>query len=636
MRGFAPGWFLSLLGALLSVAALDAGEGWAAPAIRLEQVAAASAPVAMAHAGDGRMFICEKAGVIRVLKDGVLLPTPFLDIRSLVTSTDSEQGLLGLAFHPNYAANGYFYVNYINTPGNAPNNPADTAIARYRVSANPDVADPASGVVLMVIGQPFTNHNGGQLKFGPDGYLYIGMGDGGSGGDPSCYAQREDTLLGKMLRLDVNQNVNQPPYYGVPASNPFVAQGHPMDKVWAKGLRNPWRFSFDRATGDLYIADVGQNQWEEVSRQPASSTGGENYGWKIMEGNACFGASGCPAPVVSCNSPALTMPIHVYGHSSGNCSITGGYVYRGAAITDLPGRYVFGDYCSGRIWELNPATNAVTELHDGPFGLTTFGEAADGELYVAYGNTIYKLINDGPRATPTTPPSATPTPTPSPTVTPTVVQRCACPWAGVPGDSDNDGLIDAVEFDPMQTQPLTGGNRYLWDSDGDGLSDGAEDSNLNGQRDAGETDPRQRDSDGDQMWDSVERLLLGTNPLQAGATLTDADNDGLPMLLDPNDTTNDTDGDRFADGYEAVHCGLAAVTGASQVPALGDVNCDGFVSNADALITQSLFLGIAPRGLFSGETNLDANRDGFGTSVDSLIIQSWFLRLTPVLPVPVK
>ena len=367
------------------------------PDVQLTQVAGPLSPItAITHAGDGRIFVTEQRGRIRIVDNGVVLATPFLEISPVVCC--GEQGLFSTAFHPNYAQNGFFYVDYTDPQG-------DTAIVRYSVSSDPNVADPNSAVRLLTIDQPFDNHNGGQLQFGPDGMLYIGMGDGGSANDPNCFAQRREPqagrqeLLGKMLRLDVNQSVDAPPYYGIPAGNPFVDTGGP-DEAWAMGLRNPWRFSFDRLTGDLLIGDVGQGAIEEIDFQPQASAGGENYGWKMMEGTHCTGNDGnCPPDTPPCNSPLLTLPILEYSHDAGRCSVTGGYVYRGGRIPALYGQYVFGDYCSG---EIRAATRTGDAWSDALLpisigGLTTFGEDIDGELYV--GGTDGILYRIDPVAT---------------------------------------------------------------------------------------------------------------------------------------------------------------------------------------------------------------------------------------------
>ncbi len=384
--------FRGLLLMLVS-GAIFAVEPGAVPDIELRTVVSAglSGITSITNAGDDRLFVTEAAGRIRIIQNDTLVTDPFLEIEGLVGSSESEYGLFSVAFHPDYASNGFFFVNYTDNSG-------DTVIARYEVSAgDPDLADSGSAEILLNISQPDTNHNGGQLQFGPDGFLYIGMGDGGGSGDPSCNAQDPDTLLGKMLRIDVDQNVNAEPFYGIPEGNPFGGTGEPADEVWATGLRNPWRFSFDRVTGDLYIADVGQGSREEVNFQPADSEGGENYGWKVMEGSLCFSTSNCDVGTPSCNDPALTLPVLEYAHNvdgANNCSITGGYVYRGHRIAGLVGRYLYGDLCSGRLWAgwrfgeswqsalLNPTIG----------GLRTFGEDMGGNLYAASSGTVFELI----------------------------------------------------------------------------------------------------------------------------------------------------------------------------------------------------------------------------------------------------
>jgi glucose/arabinose dehydrogenase len=334
-------------------------------------VGALKEPVGIANAGDGsgRLFILEKAGRIRIVQDGKLAPVPFLDITNQVRSSGSEQGLLGLAFHPDYARNGLFFVNYINRQGN-------TVIARFKVGADPAQADPASEAVVLTIDQPAANHNGGDLVFGPDGYLYIGTGDGGREGDPFGNGQNGQTLLGKILRLDVDGG--QP--YAVPRDNPFLSDPGVRPEIWAIGLRNPWRHSFDRLTGDLYIADVGQDTYEEIDFQPAGDRGGENYGWSIMEGMHCYPESR------SCDQKGLTLPVFEYDHSQG-CSITGGYVYRGQEFPFLAGVYLFGDYCSGRIGGLIRAGGGQGDwqgrwLAQANIRLTSFGQDEAGELYL--------------------------------------------------------------------------------------------------------------------------------------------------------------------------------------------------------------------------------------------------------------
>jgi glucose/arabinose dehydrogenase len=323
------------------------------------------------HAGDGsgRIFVVEQRGRVRIIMNGVLRAEPFLDISDRV-SCCGERGLLSIAFPPGYATSGRFYVNYTNKAG-------DTVVARYRVTADPGVADPGSEEVVLSVEQPYANHNGGQLAFGPnDRYLYIGMGDGGNAGDPQNRAQNPASLLGKMLRLEVESG--DPLTYSVPATNPFLATPGYRGEIWALGLRNPWRFSFDAATGDLYIGDVGQNQYEEIDYQPAASSGGENYGWRIMEGNHCFDP-------VDCDPSGLTLPVAEYLHPPSACaSVTGGTVYRGSAYPGLIGLYFYGDYCDGRIWALwkDGATWQNHLLYDAPFSISSFGSDQAGNLWL--------------------------------------------------------------------------------------------------------------------------------------------------------------------------------------------------------------------------------------------------------------
>lgn len=325
--------------------------------------------------GSGRVFVLEQVGRIRIIQNGQLLPGPFLDISNLVGSNASERGLLGLAFHPNYAENGFFYVNYTDRDGN-------TRIARFSVSAtDPNLADPASRVELLRIEQPYGNHNGGSLAFGPDGYLYAGLGDGGSAGDPLNAGQSRNTLLGKILRLDVNNG--QP--YAIPADNPFAAGGGEPE-IWAYGLRNPWKIAFDRATGDLYIADVGQNQWEEINFTPAGAPGGLNYGWRFMEGSHDYSGG-------LYDRAALVLPVAEYTHSDG-CSVTGGQVYRGKSLPGWQGVYLYGDFCSGNIWGLLKTAHGFSNslLFKTGFRISTFGLDDDGEIYLAdYSGAVYRL-----------------------------------------------------------------------------------------------------------------------------------------------------------------------------------------------------------------------------------------------------
>ncbi len=349
-----------------------AGPDWIQVAAGLES------PVDLADPGDGsgRLFVVEKVGRIRVLQNGSILAEPFLDISDRVLSSGSEQGLLGLALHPNFKASGYFYVNYIDLNGN-------TVIARFKVSTNPNLADRNSEKDLLHVDQPFPNHNGGSMVFGPDGYLYMGLGDGGSQGDPRGNGQNLNTYLGKILRIDIDRG--DP--YAIPADNPF-AKGGGLPEIWAYGLRNPWRFSFDRQTGDLFIADVGQNLYEEIDFIPAHSPGGLNFGWSFREGLHPYKG----------NPPAgtkLTDPVMEYSHNEG-CSVTGGFIYRGKARPALDGVYFYGDYCSGNIWGMKRDAGGKWQsslLWRSGHSISSFGQDQAGELYLLdlNGGGIYKL-----------------------------------------------------------------------------------------------------------------------------------------------------------------------------------------------------------------------------------------------------
>ena len=345
-------------------------------------------PVFFTDAGDGsgRSFVVEKTGKIWVIDNGQIVAEPFLDVSAKITARGSEQGLLGMAFAPDYAASGHFLVNYTDTAG-------ATTVERYTVAADDgNQADPASAFVVLTVPQPAQNHNAGMLDFGPDGFLYVPLGDGGAANDRFGNGQNPAALLGKILRLDVTSDPQQP--YVVPADNPFVAadwNGQDVrDEVWAIGLRNPWRTSFDRLTGDFLVADVGQNQIEEINVIPAGAAGGLNLGWPIMEGLSCFGSA-------SCDQTGLTLPVVDYTHSDGNCSVTGGYVYRGSEIPAWNGIYFYGDYCSGHIWALAPDGSggwANALVADTDLVISSFGEDQNGELYVVdYGTgTIYRMM----------------------------------------------------------------------------------------------------------------------------------------------------------------------------------------------------------------------------------------------------
>lgn len=350
--------------------------------LRAEQVVSGLAsPVHLtAPPGDSRLFVVEQPGRIRIIENGLLLAAPFLDIAAAVRS-GGEQGLLSVAFHPEYGSNGQFFVNFTDGGG-------ATRIVRFTVSADRDRADPASARVVLTVAQPFGNHNGGQIAFGPDGMLYIGMGDGGSGGDPLGHGQNRNTLLGALLRIDVN--AVEP--YGVPPDNPHVGAADARPEVWATGLRNPWRFSFDHEAGMIYVADVGQNRREEVNVQPAG-TGGLNYGWNRMEGSLCYPAG------ASCDASGLVLPAREYTNPDSGCSITGGHVYRGSAIPELVGHYMYADYCRGwvRSFRVAPDGSITEDREWPPLGglgrISSFGEDASGELYIiVHEGAVHRIV----------------------------------------------------------------------------------------------------------------------------------------------------------------------------------------------------------------------------------------------------
>jgi len=383
----------STAAATIGARALTDGGGPAAPTsstVALVKVADVTDPVLAigARDGSGRLFIVAKGGRIRIVKGGSLLLTPFLDISGSV-SRGGEQGLLGLAFHPAFKTNRKFYVNFTNTKG-------DTVIREYKASAaNPDVVAAGSGRTLLTIGQPYANHNGGMLAFGKDGYLYIGMGDGGDGGDPGNRAQDIRSLLGKLLRIDVNGRTATKAYR-TPASNPFVGRTG-RNEIWQRGLRNPWRFSFDRSSGNLWIGDVGQGSWEEVDRAIRTSSGpgkGINWGWRVMEGRHCYN------PSSGCSTTGKKRPLVEYSHSAnGRCAVTGGYVYRGSKIPALAGWYVYGDYCSGEVWAVASGASypgtAVQILGTGSGRMISgFGQDDAAELYLCdlAAGAVYQIV----------------------------------------------------------------------------------------------------------------------------------------------------------------------------------------------------------------------------------------------------
>jgi glucose/arabinose dehydrogenase len=394
---------------LTLAAALDAPVAAAGPVAAQQVASGLDKPVFVtAPAGDARLFIVELPGLIRILDAGVVQPTPFLDIRDRVVA-GGESGLLGLAFAPDYAASGSFYV-YYSRPG------SETVVSRFQVSGDPGDADENSETKILRVKQPFGNHNGGTIAFDADGFLLLGLGDGGGGFDPDERAQDPLDLLGKMIRIDpgfpfaAGSRRVRGQYYAIPQDNPWTGSDGIRDEIWAFGLRNPYRFSFDRSNGDLWIGDVGQNTWEEINHEPSANRGGRNWGWDVKEGPDCVRNDAAKTP--KCNDASLSDPIHTYRNEEGTgCSVTGGYVYRGADIPAAQGLYFFGDFCSGRVWALDPSDADVDECTDdlgaagGAFGLVGIGEDGDGELYLVHrgssqvdtaNGTIHKLVPPAP------------------------------------------------------------------------------------------------------------------------------------------------------------------------------------------------------------------------------------------------
>ena len=370
----------------LPAAAQEAADVPPLPAVGLVQVVdGLELPLHVTHAGDdtGRLFVVEQTGKIRIVENGALLDTPFLDLGDRIiydADTCGECGLLGLAFPPDFEESGYFVVGYTTAedvadpPEGEPESGNDTVIARFKVSmGSPNVANPASEERLLRINQPYSNHNNGMLLFGPDGKLYAGLGDGGSGGDPLGNGQRRDTLLGKILRLDVGPSGP----YTIPPDNPFVGEAGVRAEIWAYGVRNPWRFSFDRNTGDFWMGDVGQQRVEEVNFRPAAEVGGENYGWDTLEGTACY-------PAGPCDTAGLEPPVYEYGRDAGDRTVTGGYAYRGPGSQLFQGAYIYGDFNSGRLWVLQAdgAEWVNRELLDTSYAVSAFGEDEAGALYL--------------------------------------------------------------------------------------------------------------------------------------------------------------------------------------------------------------------------------------------------------------
>jgi hypothetical protein len=582
------------LAAALTLALLSAvGERtWAvrADGVVLEPLPGAYlSPVGIVNAGDGsgRLFILEQAGVIRIIDGGTAVTTPFLDISASV-SCCGERGLLGLAFHPDHATNGRFYVNYTNAAGH-------TVIARYNVSAtDPNIADPLSAQIVLQIDQPAENHNGGQLAFGPDGYLYIASGDGGGVGDPAGNGQNNETLLGKILRIDVDGGSS----YAVPPSNPLVNQPG-RDEIWATGLRNPWRFSFDRATGDLLIADVGQSSLEEVNFQAAGSTALRNYGWSIMEGTACF------QPPTGCDQTGLTLPVLEYPHQDGNCSITGGFRYRGAS-QPIDGKYIYGDYCSGRIWAAKPglAPWSTVELIDSNLFISSFGEDEDGELYVAdhFAGGVYRI--------------EMPTTDTDGDGIADVLDNC--PLIPNPGqeNTDNAPLPNgplAPDDDVTRPNGDAQGDACDDDDDNDGIPDSVEIS-LPGPAcpsATGPTNPLLRDTDGDHLSDGWE-CMTGTDPTnpQSGA---------------PGSGSSDDDGDRIPDiweqrGYDMAAGGLDEDgDGCADLVEVASIDGNRAITVGDRLAVARATFGIWPPHP-EQDYVLDINRNGVVDQPDWLFV----------------
>jgi glucose/arabinose dehydrogenase len=558
-------------------------------------------PTAISNAGDSRLFIVEQSGEIRIYDPAAtptLRPTPFLDVSGLISggTSGTERGLLGLAFHPGYASNGLFYIDYTGTNG-------DVVIAQYQVSADPNVANPSGTPLLTIPHTEATNHNGGQLAFGPDGMLYIAVGDGGDTSDAGVDAQNLDSLLGKILRIDVT---GAPPYT-IPAGNPFAGDPNARDEIWAYGLRNPWRFSFDRSTGDLLIADVGETTYEEMDFQPAGSAGGQNYGWRRMEGAHCYN------PATGCNTGGMTMPSVEYTHDDGNCSISGGYRYRGAA-TGFAGTYVYGDFCSGRIWGATRSGSQWTssELLDTSFFISTFGEGSTGELYLAdyFGGTIQRLNvldsdTDGV-------PDASDN----------------CPLNANPGQENNDrNFIDQTP--PRSVDDVTLvmsdnlGDACDPDDDNDTFTDAQEAAGAPCASASAATDPLLADTDSDLTGDAAE-CALGTNPNDANSkppqslpAASDADHDALSdafetqMGFNPNNADSDADGLR--DGAEYKSYGSSPSATDSDGDGVRD-DCEATSLNMDtktnpgdqALLASEMLRTPPPPKL----PNFDINKDG--------------------------
>lgn len=497
----------------------DAPRALALSSVSLTQIAGGlTLPTAIANAGDSRLFIVQQDGRIRIYDPAAaptLRVTPFLDVSALISggTAGQERGLLGLAFHPDYATNGRFYIDYTDVNG-------DVVVAEYQVSGDANVASAGSGVRLLTIPHRATpNHNGGQLAFGPDGKLYIGVGDGGVDNDPDGNAQNRNVLLGKVLRIAVAGDGT----YSIPADNPFVGVANARGEVWAYGLRNPWRFSFDRGSGELFISDVGEFNNEEVDVQSAASAGGQNYGWPTMEGASCY------IPASGCNTAGLTMPNFTYTHVDGNCAITGGYGYRGPAAAFV-GTYVYGDFCSGRIWGATKSGgpwNSV-ELLDTPYFISSFGESNTGELYLAdyFGGTVQRI---------------------------NIL------------DADADGVPDATDNCPSVSNPdqlnTDANNLAAFRAGADGLGDACDD-----------------DDDGD-GYDDAREITMGENPVNyCGIMRADQSRTVDPKMR----------GDGVINSLDLLT--VAQLYGPGRAGAREDQNGDGNINSLDLQLVAQRFL----------------------------------------------
>lgn len=533
-----------------------------------------SQPVFVTNAGDGsnRLFVLERVGRIRVIDaSGNLLPTPFLDISSIVRSAGSEEGILGLAFHPNYESNGLFYVTYTNTSG-------DLTLARYSVSADPNMANSAGAVSVLTVPHPTNgNHNGGMIAFGNDGYLYWSTGDGGGAGDGANNAQNTNILLGKILRLDINSGSP----YGIPPDNPFVGAAGARAEIWDYGLRNPWRFSFDRGTGDLYIGDVGQGSREEIDYEPSSSSGGLNYGWRVMEGSLCFN------PSSGCDTSGKVLPVVEYANTAATCAVTGGYVYRGLASTQMTGIYFYGDYCSGEIWGLLQFPSGVWEsdlITDTGFFISSFSEDEAGELYLTdyASGSVQRIVGPSsspPSPTPTFTPmaveSATPTATSSPleTATPTPFSAPTHTFTPLPSPTlatPQDGTLTGQVF---ASKPVTVG---LYDAGNNLIASVSAnpDGTFNLTAIAGNY--------------TVIAVSSGSLSAQGSAPLAGGSTTTKPVVTLPG---GDVDGNNVIDQFDAMTIGINY---GSTVPSAADLNNDGTINVLDLEILADNYRATGP------------------------------------------